>query len=149
MHRISAVVICFVAWQAHAQSLSLEDAQGWMVGAPNQGIQNMFVMMNLARIMVGFQGLGLCELATQNAVRYALDRKQGKSARGTPTIADHADVRRMLLTMKAVTEGGRMLAYETALEYATRAKNRLSAFAPSQEREALLALTDYVCLRDR
>jgi alkylation response protein AidB-like acyl-CoA dehydrogenase len=96
-------------------SLSLEGAQGWLVGAPNQGIQNMFVMMNLARIMVGFQGLGLCELATQNAIRYALDRKQGKSARGTATIADHADVRRMLLTMKAITEGGRMMAYETAL----------------------------------
>jgi alkylation response protein AidB-like acyl-CoA dehydrogenase len=96
-------------------TLSFEGARGWLVGAPNQGIQNMFVMMNLARIMVGFQGLGLCELATQNAIRYALDRKQGKSARGTPTIADHADVRRMLLTMKAITEGGRAMAYDTAL----------------------------------
>jgi len=96
-------------------TLSLEGARGWIVGAPNQGIQNMFVMMNLARIMVAFQGLGLCELATQNAVRYALDRKQGKSARGTATIADHADVRRMLLTMKAITEGGRVMGYDTAL----------------------------------
>ncbi|MGH8517347.1 MAG: acyl-CoA dehydrogenase, partial [Panacagrimonas sp.] len=95
-------------------SLSLEGAQGWLVGAPNQGIQNMFVMMNLARIMVGFQGLGLCELATQNAIRYAQERKQGKAANGGAAIIEHADVRRMLLTMKATTEGARVLAYETA-----------------------------------
>jgi len=96
-------------------TLSFEGAKGWRVGAPNQGIQNMFVMMNMERIMVGFQGLGLCELATQNAIRYAQDRKQGKASNGSPTIIEHADVRRMLLTMKAVTEGGRMLGYETAL----------------------------------
>lgn len=96
-------------------TMSFEGARGWLVGAPNQGIQNMFVMMNLERIMVGFQGLGLCELVTQNAIRYALERKQGKATGGSPNIIDHADVRRMLLTMKAVTEGGRLLAYETAL----------------------------------
>ena len=96
-------------------TMGFEGAKGWLVGAPNQGIQNMFVMMNLERIMVGFQGLGLCELVTQNAIRYALDRKQGKATSGSPHIVDHADVRRMLLTMKAVTEGGRLLAYETAL----------------------------------
>ena len=95
-------------------SLSFEGAKGWMVGAPNQGIQNMFVMMNMERIMVGFQGLGLCEFATQNAIRYAQDRKQGKSPDGD-TIIGHADVRRMLLTMKATTEGARVMAYETAL----------------------------------
>jgi len=97
-------------------SLSFEGARGWKVGAPNQGIQNMFVMMNMERIMVAFQGLGLCELATQNAIRYARDRKQGKATSGSPNIIDHADVRRMLLTMKAVTEGGRALAYDTALQ---------------------------------
>jgi hypothetical protein len=75
----------------------------------------MFVMMNLARIMVGFQGLGQCELATQNAVRYAQDRKQGKAFNGGETIIDHGDVRRMLLRMKAITEGARVLAYETAM----------------------------------
>ena len=96
-------------------SMSFEGARGWIVGAPNQGIQNMFVMMNMERIMVGFQGLGLCELATQNAIRYAQERKQGKAANGSANIIEHADVRRMLLTMKAVTEGGRALAYETAL----------------------------------
>jgi len=96
-------------------SMAFEGARGWLVGQPNQGIQNMFVMMNLARIMVGFQGLGQCELATQNAIRYALDRRQGKAFNGGEVIADHPDVRRMLLTMKSVTEGGRVLGYETAL----------------------------------
>lgn len=96
-------------------TMSFENARGWMVGAPNTGIQNMFVMMNLARIMVGYQGLGQCELATQNAIAYALDRKQGKAFNGGAVIAHHPDVRRMLLQMKAITEGARVLAYETAI----------------------------------
>ncbi len=95
-------------------TLGFDGARGWLVGEPNQGIQNMFVMMNLARIMVGFQGLGQCELATQNAIRYALERKQGKTFAGTEQIVDHPDVRRMLMQMKAVTEGGRVMAYEAA-----------------------------------
>ncbi|HEX4872363.1 MAG TPA: acyl-CoA dehydrogenase family protein [Nevskiaceae bacterium] len=95
--------------------MQFDGATGWMVGAPNTGIQNMFVMMNLARIMVGFQGLGQCELATQNAIRYAKDRKQGRANNGKPEIIEHPDVRRMLLQMKAMTEGGRVMAYETAL----------------------------------
>jgi len=99
-------------------ALQFDGAKGWMIGQPNTGIQNMFVMMNLARILVGMQGLGLCELATQNAIAYARDRKQGKSFNGGASgasIADHPDVRRMLLTLKAITEGARVLAYETAL----------------------------------
>ena len=96
-------------------SLQFEGAKGWLVGAQNTGIQNMFVMMNLARILVGMQGLGLCELATQNAIAYAKDRKQGKAFNGGTAIIDHPDVRRMLLTMKATTEGARVLAYETGM----------------------------------
>lgn len=96
-------------------TMSFEGAQGWMVGKPNQGIQNMFVMMNLARIMVGYQGLGLCELATQKAIAYAQERKQGKAFNGGEQIIEHPDVRRMLLQMKAITEGARVLAYETAI----------------------------------
>lgn len=96
-------------------SMQFEGAKGWMVGAPNTGIQNMFVMMNLARILVGFQGLGQCELATQNAIAYAKERKQGKAFNGGATIVDHPDVRRMLLQMKATTEGARVMAYETAM----------------------------------
>lgn len=98
-------------------SLQFENATGWIIGEPNQGIQNMFVMMNKARIMVGMQGLGLCELATQNAIAYAKDRKQGKPLTGGEEVAiiEHPDVRRMLFTMKAITEGARVMAYETAL----------------------------------
>ena len=96
-------------------TMAFENAKGWMVGQPNQGIQNMFVMMNLARIMVGFQGLGQCELATQNAIRYAQERKQGKTFGGDATIIGHPDVRRMLFKMKSFTEGARMMAYETAM----------------------------------
>lgn len=95
--------------------MQFDGAKGWIVGKPNQGIQNMFVMMNLARILVGFQGLGQCELATQNAIRYAQERKQGKAFNGKPEIIEHPDVRRMLLQMKAATEGARVLAYETAI----------------------------------
>ena len=95
--------------------LNFDNAAGTLVGKPGEGIQNMFVMMNLARILVGFQGLGQCELATQNAIRYAQDRKQSKTFNGQPSIADHPDVRRMLLTMKAATEGARVMAYETGM----------------------------------
>jgi alkylation response protein AidB-like acyl-CoA dehydrogenase len=96
-------------------SLRFEGATGFLIGAPNTGIQNMFVMMNLARIMVGYQGLGLAELATQNAIRYAMERKQGKALNGGDTIIHHPDVRRMILEMKATTEGARVLALETAI----------------------------------
>ena len=95
--------------------MQFNGATGWLVGKPNEGIQNMFVMMNLARIMVGFQGLGQCELATQNAIAYARDRKQGRASNGRAEIIEFPDVRRMLLTMKATTEGARVMAYETAM----------------------------------
>jgi len=91
------------------------------VGELNKGIQNMFVMMNSARLMVGMQGLGVAERATQNAVTYAKERKQGRpltrkaeSSFDSDTIIVHPDVRRMLLTMKSLTEGCRMMAYDTA-----------------------------------
>ena len=98
-------------------SLRFDGATGWIVGEPNRGIQNMFVMMNKARIMVGMQGLGLCELATQNAIAYARERVQGRPLTGGDNVAiiEHPDVRRMLFTMKAVTEGARVMALETAL----------------------------------
>ncbi len=98
-------------------TMAFDDAVGYMIGQPNQGIQNMFTMMNLARIMVGFQGLGQAELATQNAINYALERVQGRTFSGVKDapIADHPDVRRMLMTMKAYTEAARVMAYETAL----------------------------------
>ncbi|MBW0145338.1 acyl-CoA dehydrogenase family protein [Sphingomicrobium clamense] len=81
--------------------------KGWMVGDLHGGMRAMFVMMNNARINVGLQGVGLAEVATQRAVAYALDRKQG--ARGA--IAEYPDVRRMLLRMRALTMASRALCY--------------------------------------
>lgn len=104
-------------------SIRFDGATGFLVGAPNTGIQNMFIMMNLARIMVGYQGLGLAELATQNAIRYATERKQGTAFNGGAAIIDHPDVRRMILQMKATTEGARVLAFETAINVDIAAKH--------------------------
>ncbi|MEN8720214.1 MAG: acyl-CoA dehydrogenase family protein, partial [Oceanococcaceae bacterium] len=93
-----------------------DDAEGYLVGEQNRGIMNMFTMMNLARIMVGYQGLGQADLALQSAMSYAKDRVQGKTLTGSNgSIADHPDVRRMLLRMKALTEGARAMAYDIAL----------------------------------
>jgi len=94
-----------------------EEAEGYLVGAQNRGIMNMFTMMNLARIMVGYQGLGQAELALQSAMQYAKDRVQGKTLTGGDgPISDHPDVRRTLLKMKALTEGARAMAYDIALQ---------------------------------
>jgi alkylation response protein AidB-like acyl-CoA dehydrogenase len=102
--------------------MNMEDATGWMVGQPNRGLQAMFVMMNGARLGVGLQGLGLTEVAYQNALAYAKQRIQSRSLSGPkePTkpadpIIVHPDVRRMLLTQKAYVEGGRAFAYWVAL----------------------------------
>ncbi|HEX7380816.1 MAG TPA: acyl-CoA dehydrogenase family protein [Nevskiaceae bacterium] len=113
-------------------AMQFEAAQGWLAGAPHAGIQNMFVMMNLERVMVGVQGLGLCELATQNAFAYARSRHQGAAFNGGSTISNHPDVRRMLLTMKAITEGARVMAFDAALHldiaaHATDADEREAA----------------------
>ena len=91
---------------------------GYLVGEENSGMRAMFTMMNHARINVGLQGVSIAERAYQGAVAYALDRVQsarlGASTRTPVRIIEHADVRRMLLTMKARTEGVRALAYWNA-----------------------------------
>jgi len=93
-----------------------DEAEGYIVGEQNRGIMNMFTMMNLARILVGYQGLGQAELGLQCAMQYAKDRVQGKTLTGgSGPIADHPDVRRMLLRMKALTEGARAMAYDIGL----------------------------------
>ena len=96
--------------------LVLEDAVGTMVGQPNKGMAGMFVMMNAARLGVGNQGQGLIEVAYQNALAYAKDRIQMRSLTGAKAkdqaadpIIVHPDVRKMLLTAKAYSEGGRAL----------------------------------------
>ena len=103
--------------------LVLDGAVGTLVGQPNKGLAAMFVMMNAARLGVGVQGLGLTEVAYQNAVAYAKDRTQMRSLSGTKhpdqpadTIIVHPDVRKMLLTARAYAEGGRALAMWTTLQ---------------------------------
>ena len=100
----------------------LEGAQGTLVGQPHKGLAAMFVMMNAARLGVGNQGLGLTEVAYQNAVAYAKERIQMRSLSGpkhpdqpADNIIVHPDVRKMLLTARAYAEGGRALAIYIAL----------------------------------
>ena len=98
--------------------LSFEDATGYLIGEPNQGMRYMFAMMNQARREVGLEGLGISERAYQQAVAYAQERHQGRAAGTKPPetspIVDHPDVRRMLMTMKAYNEACRALLYDTA-----------------------------------
>ena len=97
--------------------MSFEDATGWLIGAPNRGLAAMFTMMNLARVTVAAQAVGLGEAALQSATLYARDRLQGRAAgeardnnRAADPLLSHPDVRRMLLTIRAYVEGGRALA---------------------------------------
>src|SRR5215207_1425854 len=98
--------------------MNFENARGWLVGEAHKGMRAMFTMMNGARLGVGMQGLGLAVVSYQNAVAYTKERVQGRSPRGplapnadADPIIVHADVRRMLMTMKAYIEGMRALAY--------------------------------------
>ena len=96
--------------------LNFDGAIGHMIGPKNKGLSSMFTMMNLERIVVGLQGLGLSEIAYQNALNYSKERKQGKSnnsktENGADLIIDHADIRRSLLNMKAIIEGERALSF--------------------------------------
>jgi len=96
--------------------LNFDGAVGHMIGPKNKGLSSMFTMMNLERIVVGIQGLGLSEIAYQNALNYSKERKQGKSnnsktQNGADLIIDHADIRRSLLNMKSIIEGERALSF--------------------------------------
>jgi butyryl-CoA dehydrogenase len=103
--------------------MNLDEATGWIIGQPNKGLNAMFVMMNAARLGVGMQGLGLTEVAFQNALAYARERLQMRSLSGPKApdkpadpIIVHPDVRRMLLTAKAYAEGGRAFSSFIALQ---------------------------------
>ena len=103
--------------------MNFDGAEGYLIGAPNKGLNAMFIMMNTARLAVGLQGLGLIERAYQNSLAYARDRLQMRSLSGTKRpdkaadpIIVHPDVRRMLLTQKAFAEGGRALALYAYLQ---------------------------------
>ncbi len=102
--------------------MNLDSATGWLVGEKHKGLKAMFTMMNAARLGVGMQGLGIAEIAYQNAVEYAKDRLQMRALDGVKApdkeadpIIVHPDVRRMLLKGKAVAEAGRALSYWTGL----------------------------------
>src|SRR3990170_8654651 len=97
--------------------MNFDGATGWMVGDENDGLAAMFIMMNAARLSCGNQGLAQAELAYQNAVAYALDRRQGRtpgSKSGADPLIVHPDVRRMLMDARAFTEGFRALVLWTA-----------------------------------
>ena len=97
--------------------MNFDAATGFLVGEPNKGLAAMFTMMNYERLSIGIQGIGCAEASYQNAARYANERLQSRAAGGAQAqqrIADpiiaHGDVRRMLLTMRSLTEGGRAFA---------------------------------------
>ena len=125
--------------------MNFDEATGWLVGEPHKGMRAMFTMMNAARLGVGVQGLGIMEASYQGAVAYARDRIQGRALTGVKApdkkadpIIVHPDVRRMLLTMRAYTEGGRMLAgwISQELDYAEKSPDP----ARKQEAEDFVAL---------
>lgn len=95
--------------------MQYDGATGWMVGAPNAGLAAMFTMMNNARLGVGCQGIGVGEAAYQKALAYACERKQGATPGGRGAIVDHADVRRMLTTMRAEVFAARAIALANAV----------------------------------
>ncbi len=103
--------------------MNFDDATGWLLSEANQGMRAMFTMMNAARLGVGIQGLGVAEVARQNALIYAKDRLQGRSLTGAKApdkpadpIIVHPDVRKNLLEAKAFTEAARVLAVLTGLK---------------------------------
>jgi len=118
--------------------MNYDGATGWMIGEENKGLAAMFIMMNQARLGVGLQGLAQAELAYQQAVAYAMERRQGRALTGrvetdkpADTLFVHPDVRRMLMEGKAITEGLRALGLWGALQV------DLVKLAPTQEeREA-------------
>lgn len=125
--------------------MNFDGATGWLVGEPHQGLKAMFAMMNAERIAVGIQGLAVAEASYQNAVAYARERLQGRSPLGTQApdkpadpIIFHPDVRRMLLTQRALVEGCRALAVWTA--QALDVSERHADLAIRQQAEDLVAL---------
>ena len=98
--------------------LDYADATGFLIGEENRGLEYMFIMMNAARFSVGVQGIATCDRAYQRALAYAHDRVQSRpvngSAKDAVSIIEHPDVRRMLLRMRSLTEGGRAMATATA-----------------------------------
>jgi acyl-CoA dehydrogenase len=117
-------------------------AVGYLIGEENRGLACMFTMMNQARLAVALQGVGIAERATQQALAYARERKQGRAAgdkESASPIIMHPDVKRMLLTMRALTGAARAIAYATAvaIDRANRSRDE-AARATAHERASLL-----------
>ena len=101
--------------------LEFEGAQGWLIGTANRGLNHMFTFINTSRVGTAVQGVAAAELQFQNCLQYAKDRKSMRALSGTKEpdeVADgiihHPSVRNMLLTQKAIAEGGRSMLYECA-----------------------------------
>lgn len=132
----------------HANStcvMNYDGATGFLVGEEMKGLAAMFIMMNAARLGVGLQGLGIGEVARQNAVQYAKDRRQGRSLNGAKepsekadTLFVHPDVRRMLMEAKAMTEGLRALCLWGALQ--VDLANKAQTEAERQNADDLISL---------
>lgn len=125
--------------------MNLDGATGWLVGEPHKGLKAMFIMMNAARLGVAMQGLGVAEIAYQNAAAYAKDRLQMRALDGVKCpdkpadpIIVHPDVRRMLLIGKAFCEGARALSYLTGMNLDIA--HRHPDAAKRQEADDLVAL---------
>ncbi len=120
-----------------------EGAVGYLVGQENRGLNTMFIMMNAARLAVGIQGVAVAERATQHAIAYAKERKQGRASAdksaGMSPIIEHPDIRRTILTMKALTQAARAICLVTAreLDISRKAKKEIDRKAAAA-RAALL-----------
>ncbi len=115
-------------------------AVGYLIGEENRGLACMFTMMNLARLGVGLQGVAIAERATQQALAYARERRQGRAigatGEGSSAIVEYPDVKRMLLTMRALTQAARCICYATAA--ATDDMKHGDEAEAARERAALL-----------
>lgn len=136
--------------------MNFDDAKGWLIGKPNEGLAAMFVMMNYERLSMGIQGYGASEVAYQNAAAYARDRIQGRSATGVKSpdkVADSIlvfpDVRRMLLKTRTHNEAARCFAMYTSryldiAKYGTKEEAKVAS-----DRVALLTPVTKAFLSDR
>ncbi len=118
--------------------LNFDDSVGWMIGEPNTGMRLMFEMMNRERLATGMMGIGLGEIAYQNALDWCVERRQGRDLKGVRDLQEkadpilvHPDVRRMLLKMKANNEGCRALGMwiGTLLDQMNRGDDEMKAHA--------------------
>ena len=121
-------------------TLAFDDAQGWLIGEAHGGLRAMFTMMNSSRVGVAVQSVGVAEISSQNAPHYAQERRQGRapgaahSADGerSDAIVLHPDVRKNLLTMKALVEGARALYVESAMALDIRARRPTPPRGPTR-----------------